>query len=345
MRKKKKTWLYIIVGFLLLLVGAFFYASKFCNHYPKDINLEHEPNYFGATFSSKYATELGLEWRDVYQAMIYDLGVKKLRLPAYWDEINPKEGVYNFTELDEMVDLASKEEVEIIIVLGHRQPRWPECHAPSWVVLKEKSDRQEALTEAIAETVNRYKDNPQIVAWQVENEAYFSSFGVCSPLDEEFLNKEVALVKSLDSRPVIITASGEISSWKKEVALGDVFGSTLYRVVYDHRWGFFNYFFTPGFYRTKAKLSGLDYREASIIELQTEPWVPNGKIIYLSQPEIDRSMSIDQFKANLQFAINTGFKDVYVWGVEWWYWQKLYGNPEYWEIGKFIFDTSDSLEL
>ena len=344
MRKKKKIWLWVLIG-LFLFFAFFAYISKFCKHYPREINLEHSPNYFGATFSAKYATDLGLDWRDVYRATIYDLGVKKMRLPAYWDEINPEAGVYNFNDLDEMVDLASQEDVEIIIVLGYRQPRWPECHIPPWVVLKERPERQEALLEAISEIVERYKDNPQIVAWQIENEAYFSAFGVCPSLDEEFLEKEVSLVKELDSRPIMITASGEMSNWRKEGDLGDIFGSTLYRVVYDHRWGFFNYFFAPGFYRTKAKLAKIDYQESSIIELQTEPWVPNGKIIYLSQSEIDKSMSVDQFKANLQFAINTRFKDVYVWGIEWWYWQKIYGSPEYWEIGKFIFDSTDSLEL
>lgn len=63
-----------------------------------------------------------------------------------------------------------------------------------------------------------------------------------------------------------------------------------------------------------------------------------GKMNYLTQKEIDRSMSVDQFKANLQYAINVNFKQTYVWGVEWWYWQKLYGNPEYWNIAKTLFN-------
>jgi len=41
----------------------------------------------GVTFSWKYSEELGLDWREVYTAMLDDLGVRKVRLPAYWDHI------------------------------------------------------------------------------------------------------------------------------------------------------------------------------------------------------------------------------------------------------------------
>ena len=74
-----------------------------------------------------------------------------------------------------------------------------------------------------------------------------------------------------------------------------------------------------------------------VLELQLEPWVPEGPIASLNQKEIDKSMSIDQFKANFQYAINLDFRRAYTWGVEWWYFQKKFGNPEYWAIAKDIF--------
>jgi len=46
---------------------------------------------------------------------------------------------------------------------------------------------------------------------------------------------------------------------------------------------------------------------------------------------------IEQFKANLQYAINLNFRRAYIWGVEWWYFQKKYGNPEYWRIAEGLF--------
>ena len=39
----------------------------------------------------------------------------------------------------------------------------------------------------------------------------------------------------------------------------------------------------------------------------------------------------------MQFAINVGFKQIYLWGVEWWYLQKQSGHPEYWNLAKSVF--------
>jgi hypothetical protein len=122
------------------------------------------------------------------------------------------------------------------------------------------------------------------------------------------------------------------------VAMGDVFGTTMYRVVYNSWAGYIRYFFPSSFYHLKAHFAGVDPEESLIIELQTEPWVPQGKMIYMTENQKDKSMSVDQFKANLQYAINARFKQTYVWGVEWWYWEKLYGNSQYWEIGKKLFN-------
>ena len=58
----------------------------------------------------------------------------------------------------------------------------------------------------------------------------------------------------------------------------------------------------------------------------------------LNEPiEYEKSFSVEQFKANLQFAINVDFKQAYLWGVEWWYVQKNKGNTQYWDLAKSIF--------
>lgn len=332
----KKKWIFIILilGLLSLLV----LSIKVFDNYPKKITLDHKDGEFGITFSKKFCDELGLNWKDTYQAALDDLKAKYIRLPAYWDEIEKNENQYSFEDLDYMVNEATARDAKLIITMGRRQPRWPECHSPAWVNKKSLSEAQAHILKLIEETVVRYKDNSNILYWQVENEAFLSTFGVCPPLDQEFLEKEVALVRSLDSRKIIITGSGELSSWKEEGRLGDIFGTTMYRVVYNDWFGFIRYPFPSVFYRLKAKWAGITDDRAMIIELQTEPWVPEGKMVYLSQDDIDKSMSTDQFKANLQYSMDVGFRQVYTWGVEWWYWQKLYGNPEYWEIAKNIYD-------
>jgi hypothetical protein len=185
--------------------------------------------------------------------------------------------------------------------------------------------------------VERYKDRPEIVAWQVENEPLLDWFGECPQGDEEFLKKEVSFVKSLDDRPIIISASGELSLWEKEVKLGDVFGTTMYRVVWNPWFKYFRYPLPAWFYKVKLYSQGKNLDQAIVSELQAEPWVPNGTLADLEFTEYKKSFDIEQFRANLQFAINVDFKQTYLWGVEWWYLKHLEGDSEYWDLGKEIF--------
>ncbi len=334
-RKKMFLIIFAVIIALLIYIGL---SLKVLNHFPSKIDLKNSSAEFGATFSKKFCEELGLNWKETYIAILDDLKVRNLRLPAYWDEIEKEEGVFDFKDFDYLVNEASKRQSNLIITLGRRQPRWPECHSPAWNNKNSQAKTQAAILKMIKVVVLRYKNYPSVVNWQVENEAFLGTFGVCPPLDRDFLQQEIDLVRSLDDRQIIITGSGEMSSWKNEVAAGDVFGTTMYRVVYNSWLGYVRYSFPVYFYQLKAKLAGADKKTTMIIELQTEPWVPEGKMIYLSEQQINRSMSVPQLKANLQYAINVDFNQIYVWGVEWWYWQKLYGNPEYWQVGKTIFN-------
>lgn len=337
-RKKNKKKIIILLAAAIVIFIYAVLSIKVLNHFPNQIDLKHRSGEFGATFSKKFCDELGLDWKNTYIAVLDELKVRNLRLPVYWDEVEKTENVYDFSDLDYMINEASSRQTKMIITLGRRQPRWPECHSPAWNNKKTPIETNISILSMIKAVVVRYQNNPNIIAWQVENEAFLSSFGVCPSLDQNLLQQEVNLVKSLDNRPIIITGSGEMSSWKKEAAIGDIFGTTMYRVVYNSTLGYIRYSFPTYFYQLKARLAGIEANKAIIIELQTEPWVPRGNMIYLAENEINKSMSVEQFKANLQYAIDVNFKQIYVWGVEWWYWQKLYGNSEYFEIGKTLFN-------
>ncbi len=322
---------------LVILFLAFIYIFKLARHYPVDQGLQHRPDSFGVTFSTKFSAELGLDWRETYDAILNDLRVKYIRIPVYWDEIEATEGTYDFSRYDYLISEGAKHDAKFVISVGRRVPRWPECHSPSW--LNQKSDTEaEALTlKTIKAIVERYRDAANVEYWQVENEPFLVSFGVCPPLDEDFLKQEFDLVRSLDSRPLIITGSGEMGWWQREAKIGDIFGSTLYRVVYNSWLGYIRYPWPPVSYWLKAKLVGLVPERLMIMELQTEPWVPQGKMIYLTTDEINKTMGLRQFRANLQYAIDLNFSRTYAWGAEWWYWQKKYGNPEYWRIAAGLF--------
>jgi len=334
---KKRYWLKIWYAFLVLTIILAFYFFKIADNYPAKTDLQHAPDFFGVTFSTKFCSEMGLNWQEVYLAILDDLQVKEIRLPIYWDEIEKENGVYDFSKYDYIIGEGAKRNVHFIANIGWRLPRWPECHAPSWEKNKSLAATQANALNMLETVVNYYKNEPSITAWQLENEPFLDAFGVCPKSDENFFRKELALVKSKDSRPVMVSATGELSWWKKEAKYGDIFGSTVYRVVWGPYTKYFRYPFPAWFYRLKADLVGIRSENRYIVELQAEPWVPNGNIIYLPVDEANKSFNIEQFKANLQYAIEINFKKTYLWGVEWWYYQYKNGDKSYWELARTIF--------
>ena len=74
-----------------------------------------------------------------------------------------------------------------------------------------------------------------------------------------------------------------------------------------------------------------------ISELQAEPWVPNGTLANQTTIESNKSFNLEQFVANLEFAIKVDFQQTYLWGVEWWYQQFQTGHPEYWDMARTLF--------
>jgi hypothetical protein len=298
---------------------------------------------YGATFSDKQARDLGLDWKQVYLAMLDDLQVKKLRLPAYWDEIETVLGSYNWENLDWQIDEAEKRNVELIVVVGQRQPRWPECHLPQWTNNFSAPDRQKAIMEYIDQTVSRYKNRPTLRFWQVENEPFLKYFGTCPEFDKNFLDQEIKEVKNLDTRPIIVTDSGELSLWAPAAKRADIFGSTLYRDTFSRTvHSYIHYPIGPVFFRIKKNIANLfaSPQDWIIIELQGEPW---GKEAFqnLSQAERNKTMTPSKFKDMVTFIQKTGFKTFYWWGVEYWYWEKTkMNNPFYWETAKQLYNGS-----
>ena len=326
----------MIIFFIIIVLVVWYF--KFANHYPRQVDLQAKNNFWGVTFSDKFATDLGLDWQETYTAILDDLKVKYIRLPIYWDQIEAQEGVYDFAAYDAMLNQGAERDVKFIVNVGWRLPRWPECHAPEWMAGQDIDVIQTKTLLVIEKIIKRYQGRPEIIAWQVENEPLLDWFGECPEGDKEFLTKEVAFVRNLDdTRPIIVSASGELSFWHEEAKLADIFATTMYRVVWNKWFGYFRYPWPAWFYKEKAYFLKQDKENIIISELQTEPWVPNGTLDDIEFTEYEKSFSLEQFRANLQFAINVDFKQTYLWGVEWWYLQKQQGNPGYWSQARELF--------
>ncbi len=323
--------------FVALVVGLFFIEVV-----KQNLGLGELPVTLGVTFSKPYAESLGLDWKQAYTATLDDLGVRYYRIPAYWDDIEPQQDQWNFANIDWQIAEASKRHAKIILAVGRKLPRWPECHAPSWTAGMKESLVQARIMTMVQKVVRRYSTNPTIVMWQVENEPFFQ-FGNCPPPDREFLKREVAMVRSLDSRQIMITESGELSSWLDVVGIADVLGISTYRTVWDKYIGYFYWPITPRYYAEKFQVISSLVERAIISEMQAEPWLPNG-VAGLSVDEQLRLMDPTKLAENISFARKTGFREAYLWGVEWWYWLKVTkGHPEMWDEGKRQFKENASV--
>lgn len=320
-----------ILGLLLVSLGLYLlaFASIPTSHLPPPTSN------LGVTFSPMYAKYLGLDWQKTYISSLDDLKIRNLRIPTYWSQIENNPGRVDFSEVDFMVQQASLRGVQLIMVVGARQPRWPECHYPDWAKKISISERQQKTLQFIQTTINKYGSNPTITAWQVENEPYASWFGEgCDHPDPQFLQSEVSLVKNLDpKRPIIITDSGEWSLWTKASQNADILGISVYKKAFNPNLGYLDYPFPIWSYILKSKLVG---KKTIISELQAEAWTKQGAK-ETDPDEAAKRFTVQNLKNNVQFAQKTNFSQIYLWGLEWWYFMAEHGHPEYLEYARTIF--------
>ena len=312
------------LGIILVMIGYGLYAV------PK-----REPKVWGMTFSATQARTFGLDPDETLTALMNDLGIKALRLSAYWDDIESTKGKYDFSRIERELAIAESGGATVVLAVGRKLPRWPECHDPAWLkdtTPMEQKERQLMFARAVVE---RFKNDTTIGAWQVENEP-FLPYGDCPNYDIDTLDQEIALVRALDpSRKVIVTDSGELSLWIRSAKRADIFGTTMYRKVSTHYLGLITYPIPPGLFRVKRAFTELvvGKRPAIVVELQGEPWDLE-PFQGLSVERQFKTMGPDDFAKTLTYAERTGFDVFYLWGGEWWYWLKKNGHDEHWNLVK-----------
>lgn len=298
---------------------------------------------WGLTFSAGDARGLGLDPQQAYRAILDDLHPKRLRLVAYWTDIQPTSGQFDFSDLDWQVSQAEQRHIPYTLVVGRKVPRWPECYTPGWAKAQPKATQQQDALRFIDHTIHRYDSHPYLLRWQIENEPFFRFGDGCPDPDETFLSQEITLARHLTSKPIMVTDSGEASTWLNSSKYPDVLGSTLYRVVLNPKGQAFHHFLTPDYYAHHANLIRKLHptvKQVIIAELQAEPWTQIG-LPGLSHAYIDQTLSHQQFQANIKFASDVGLPEVYFWGAEWWYYEKLHGgDPYYWDTARDVFAQS-----
>jgi len=284
---------------------------------------EAENIIWGVNFSQKQATSLNLDWKETFLALLEDLNVKNLKIAAHWDLLEPQEQEFFFEDLDWQMNQAEQAGAKVLLAIGMKTPRWPECHIPEWAKTLPKEELEEEVQEMLQAVIVRYKEHEALFAWQVENEPLLA-FGECPWRNFAFLQKEVELVKSLDVNHNVFTSdSGELSLWFNMARLGDKVAVTLYRKIWAKELNtYLSLPFPAVSYQRKAWLiEKLFNKEVIVGELQAEPWVP-GELEDSTIQEQKKTMTLARLQGNIAFARSTGLDTFYLWGAEWWYWMK-----------------------
>lgn len=289
----------------------------------------------GITYSKQQAEYLGLDWKATYITLLDELKVKYIRLPIYWEDVEKIQGRFNFDDIDWQLKEASRRNLHVTLVLGTRQPRWPECHVPNWTKELSPGQFQDAVYRLVTLEAQRYNLSSVVEEFQVENEPLLNLFGECPRADRNMLRNEVDIVRAITNKPVVITGSGELAPWYYESKWSDILGSTLYRVTWNKYVGYSSYWVIPSsLYRVKAWVFGKDISNFWISELQMEPWFPNGDI-NIPLAEQYKSMSPVHLRKNLDFAYDTNAPRIYLWGAEWWvYTKEVLKVNEIWDTVK-----------
>lgn len=324
---------FVAAGFLGILIHQYFW-----------VNSTNKVGQFGITWAQPYAESLGLNSQEGLIATLDDLGVRHFRIPAYWTTIEAERGRYQFKLIEEQLDEIAKRSGKAVLVVGARQPRWPECWVPDWAKALSQKDRADVQLAYVRATFEQFTDHPAIAGWQVENEPTLTWFMECPGLSHELVRAELNLVRRLEledrpqnRRPIIMTYSGELSPWTTFAGASDQVGISIYRAVRNPWLGIIRYWYFPAnFYNYRYQLAKHKTGEVIVTEFQMEPWTL-GPLPTTPLDEQLETFDINQMKANLAFVERLDFTMVYYWGVEWWYWMKeKQGRPEFWNLAKTI---------
>lgn len=333
MRVFGKISLFVIV-FLIVLWIIFWFFSR------KTFSAE-----YGISFNQNHAASLGLDWKQAYTDILSELHPKHVRVAAMWSEVEIASGVYDFADVDMLLNTAEQLNAQVLLVVGQKAPRWPECHVPEWVSGYTQEEYRAHLFSYIQAVVKRYANHPALALWQVENEPFIRfEFGDCAAYRKDLVMEEIDLVRSLDpNHRIVVTDSGELSTWRRASRAGDIFGTTLYRIV-ETPWGFtFRYDWLPaGFYRIKSRLFGRGYDDFFVSELQTEPWFTDSNPTNTPIEQQEKTMDPKRLQAHIDYASHVGASRVYLWGAEWWYFMKTQkADARYWDVVKEVFSFQE----
>jgi hypothetical protein len=312
----------------------------------------------GINFSHRHAEWLNQDPDALFARLLDELGVRYVRLSAYWDEIAPSAERMDFTPLRRFLDPLQQRGGRALVTVGLKAQRWPEYYPPEWLTRAHPlpdgarlDDHPRVIAHLLLmlERVTAFlADYDAIDAWQVENEPSLPSLRntVGWLFSPDLLAREIAVVREADPRhrPIVVNHSSQNCldrRWQVGLRLADVIAENVYTRK-PNRWPWPRYFnvhaiplYAPPL-RRYGEVAGRLGKGYWITELQAEPW--ERQDVHTVTPEMICSVSPKRIRENLRLVRRAGAQRIYLWGAEWWrFTADRDGDERYWELARRLF--------
>ncbi len=297
---------------------------------------------FGTTYSHRHAAYLKLNPTQAFESLL-SVGFDRIRLGCYWDEIERAEGTYDFSQIQTYLDLCEKRNQKVVLTVGMKAPRWPEFFIPSWVQTTAMDSLSPYIDKLIKATIASLKDYSCISHWQVENEPLDPSGPDKLTIPYWLLQKEVALVRSLDpKRPVVITMWGNDLTRRdvgtEAAELADVMGIDVYYKVFITKKFSHSFYLGPRDSEVHMQQYIHGHKKPLwITELQAEPWEVDHASYLAPEPQ---SINPVILQKNIDRAKSLQPEIIFLWGSEYWLWKCSQGDTSLWETVKHLIKSN-----
>jgi len=275
--------------------------------------------------------------------LLRELAPKHLRLSVEWDQVEPQEGRFDFRLVDALLAEAERNGTRVVLTVGIKAQRHPEFFIPQWLLDRapvandtDPADNPLIRTKALAmiETVVAHTAaSPAIDGWGADNEPYITSARATGwYLGREFAREGAAAIRRNDPRrrPVSINHGQHFvfdRRWQDALADGDVLAVSLYPFRNDVFFGRDVVLpileigpLAPN-YAHQGRRAHASGKQFWITEMQAEPWAEDDTRLHGPANPLP-NLDLAKLRRNIDYARRSGADRVYLWGAEWWLFQR-----------------------